>query len=276
MNLRKLILTKNECYITGTKIKPCGVMVHSTGANNPNLRRYVGPDDGLLGVNQYGNHWNQFRPDCRQVCVHAFIGKLADGSVATYQTLPWDMQGWHAGGNANSMGYIGFEICEDGLDDPAYFSKVYREAVELTAYLCKEYGLDPLKDGVVICHQEGYRRDIAENHGDVLHWFPKMGKTMDDFRQGVVDKMKEDDDDMDQDKFNQMFNTAMQQYREGLRDNDSGEWSQKARQFAIDNGIFVGGTPGEDGQPNYMWEDFLTREQCAQVLYAFAKKFGLA
>ena len=72
-----------------------GVMVHSTGANNPNLKRYVGPDDGLLGVNQYGNHWNTATPGGSQVCVHAFIGKLKDGSIATYQTLPWNMQGWH-------------------------------------------------------------------------------------------------------------------------------------------------------------------------------------
>ena len=57
---------------------PKGIMVHSTGANNPTLRRYVGPDDGLLGANQYGNHWNTYRPGGRQVCVHGFIGKLKD------------------------------------------------------------------------------------------------------------------------------------------------------------------------------------------------------
>lgn len=194
MNLRQRLLIQNECYIIGTKIKPCGVMVHSTAANNPWLKRYVGPDDGLLGVNPNGNHWNQFRPGGRQVCAHAFIGKLADGSIAAYQTLPWDMEGWHAGGSANKMGYIGFEICEDGLTDPVYFAKVYQEAVELTACLCKQYGLDPMKDGVVICHQEGYQRGVASNHADVLHWFPKHNKTMDDFRRDVAEKMKEDED----------------------------------------------------------------------------------
>ena len=35
MKLNKLILTKNSCYITGEKIKVKGIMVHSTGANNP-------------------------------------------------------------------------------------------------------------------------------------------------------------------------------------------------------------------------------------------------
>lgn len=79
MNLQKLIFTGNACYKAGRTITVKGIMVHSTGANNPNLCRYVGPDDGLLGKNQYGNHWNQDTPDQRQVCVHGFIGKLNQG-----------------------------------------------------------------------------------------------------------------------------------------------------------------------------------------------------
>lgn len=181
MNLHKLIFTENACYKAGKKITVKGIMVHSTGANNPNLRRYVGPDDGLLGVNQYNNHWNTYHPGGREVCVHGFIGKLKDGTIATYQTLPWDHRGWHAGGSANNT-HIGFEICEDGLTDSAYFGKVYQEAVELCAHLCKLYGLTE-KD--IICHSEGYRKGIASNHGDVMHWFPKHGKSMDTFREAV-------------------------------------------------------------------------------------------
>ena len=185
MDLRKLFLTKNECYIVGAKMTPKGIMWHSTGANNPNLRRYVGPDDGSLGVNSYGNHWNTYRPGGIRVCVHAFIGKLKNGAVATYQTLPWNMRGWHASGSANNN-YIGFEICEDGLNDRSYFDKVYKEAVELTAYLCKLYNLDPNGKNVIICHQDGYKLGIASNHGDVYHWFNKFGKTMADVRKDVA------------------------------------------------------------------------------------------
>ena len=185
MNLRKLILTKNNCYKAGKKIKVKGIMVHSTGANNPYLRRYVGPDDGLLGQNKYGNHWNQPRPDGQQKCVHAFIGKLKDGTIATYQTLPWDHRGWHAGGKANDT-HIGFEICEDNLTDRNYFNAVYREAVELCAYLCQQFGLTE-KD--IICHAEGAKLGIASNHRDVLHWFPKHGKNMDMFRAAVKAEM---------------------------------------------------------------------------------------
>ncbi|WP_340083776.1 N-acetylmuramoyl-L-alanine amidase [Siminovitchia sp. FSL H7-0308] len=181
MNLRKLIFTNNDCYKSGKKIRPTGIMVHSTGANNPNLKRYVGPDDGWLGKNQYNNHWNQSCPDGRQVCVHAFIGKLKDGSIATYQTLPWNHRGWHAGGEANNT-HIGFEICEDGLTDKTYFNQVYKEAVELCAYLCKQYKLTE-KD--IIGHYEGYQKKIASNHVDPSHWFTKHGKSMDIFRADV-------------------------------------------------------------------------------------------
>lgn len=185
MNLRKLIFTECDAYKAGKKITPKGVMVHSTGANNPNLKRYVGPDDGLLGENKYGNHWN--RPNVG-ASVHAFIGKLNDGSIATYQVLPWNYRAGHCAsgknGSANNT-HIAFEICEDGLSDPVYFGKVYQEAVEFTAYLCKEYNLDPMADGVVICHSEGHKRGIASNHSDVMHWFPKHGKSMDTFRADV-------------------------------------------------------------------------------------------
>jgi N-acetylmuramoyl-L-alanine amidase CwlA len=139
----------------------------------------VNPDDGKLGVNQYNNHWNT---SACQKCVHAFIGKQKDGTIATYQTLPWDMRGWHCGGAANNT-HISFEICEDGLQDSVYFNAVYKEAVELTAYLCEKYHISPNN---VICHSEGYRQGIASNHSDVMHWFPKHGKSMDTFRNDVT------------------------------------------------------------------------------------------
>jgi len=189
MNLKKLILTQNACYISGRHMKPMGIMVHSTGADNPYLKRYVGPNDGLLGENKYNNHWNTFHPDNREICPHAFIGKLDDERIATYQTLPWDMVGWHSGtgdlgfsANANNNGFIGFEICEDDLTDRAYFDAVYKEAVELCAYLCREYGLDERN---IICHSEGHEYGIASNHGDVMHWFPKHDKSMVTFRNDV-------------------------------------------------------------------------------------------
>ena len=181
-----LLMTENDCYQKGETIVPKGVMIHSTGANNPWLLRYVGPDDGLLGENLYGNHWN--RPGLA-ACVHAFIGRRADGTVDTYQTLPWNYRGWHCGRSGNDT-HISFEICEDGLTDEDYFRQTYQAAVELTAYLCQTYGLDPMAPGVVVDHAEGNDLGIASNHSDVRHWWSRFGATMDDFRQDVDNYMK--------------------------------------------------------------------------------------
>ena len=79
--------------------------------------------------------------------------------------------------------------------DPAevqdYFEAVWARAVALTAHLCETYGLDPMTD--VLDHSEGHALGIASNHADVGHWFPRHGKSMDDFRAAVRDALKWED-----------------------------------------------------------------------------------
>ena len=41
MNIIMAYATKNDCYIIKQPITPVGVVLHSTGVNNPNLKRYV-------------------------------------------------------------------------------------------------------------------------------------------------------------------------------------------------------------------------------------------
>ena len=113
--------------------------------------------------------------------MHGFIGKLEDGTIATYQVLPWNCRAPHAGGGANNT-HIAFEICEDNLKNADYFNKVYQEAIDLCVYLCKLYDLTE-KD--IICHYEGHQQGLASGHVDVTHWFPKHGKSMDTFRAAV-------------------------------------------------------------------------------------------
>ena len=266
MNLRKCILTDNRCYRSGKTITPKGVMVHSTGANNPSLSRYVQPDDGELGNNRYNNDWNS--PNVG-VCVHGFIGKLKNGKIATYQTLPWNYRGWHCASGKNGSGnntHISFEICEDDLTDKLYFDKVYKEAVELTAYLCKIYNLNPLDDGVVICHSEGNKRGIASAHGDVMHWFPKHGKNMDIFRQDVELNLKGGNV-----VTLEQFKNLWEDMREELKNCNPNDWSNEARVWAIKNGIIKGDSlDGFNGN----WQDFVTKEQLVTVLYRYNHSFG--
>lgn len=88
--------------------------------------------------------------------------------------------------------------------------------------------------------------------------------------------IQKEEPEMTQDQFNQMFKVAMAAYRAELRDNDCGEWSKQAREYCINAGIFAGGGNGPDGQPNYMWADFLTREQAAALMFRLAQVAGLA
>lgn len=180
--IRKQILTQNDCYKAGRKIKPSGIVVHSTGANNPNLCRYVGPDDGVLGKNKYNNHWN--KPGISK-CVHAFIGKAANGKVMIYQTLPWDHRGWGvASGKKGSYNnsHIQFEICEDNLTNATYYKEAFDAAAELCAFLCKEYSI-PVSN--VVGHYEAYAAGYGNNHGDPRNWQKKHNDSMDAFRKRV-------------------------------------------------------------------------------------------
>ena len=190
------MMTQSTCYRGTSRMSIKGVLWHSTGANNPWLARYVQPDDNapdrteliaLLGKNPYNNDWNHREV---QAGLNAWIGKLDDGSVASVQTMPWDFKPWGCGGGCN-QGWIQFEICEDGLNDPDYFNQVYREACELTAYLCKKFKIDPYgKVGnvpTILCHQDSFQYGMGSNHADVYHWFGRYGKTMDSVRDDVAE-----------------------------------------------------------------------------------------
>lgn len=184
MKLHTRIAYKNACFAEGARMKPKGIMIHSTGCNNPNLRRYVGPDDGILGKNIYNNHWNNTYPGGKAICCHAFIGKDKNGEIRTYRILPWDMVGWHCGGKANKT-HIGIEICED-TTSTEHYKETFREAVEVATYLCRLYQIQP-KD--IISHKEGHAKGLASNHGDPEHWWGKYGVTMDNFRAEVAKEL---------------------------------------------------------------------------------------
>lgn len=187
MKIIESILTKNPCYTAGVKITVKGLMLHSVGCSQPNASVFI-------------KNWNKESYD--RACVHAFI----DGNTGDiYQCLPWNHRGWHSGkgtkGKAHDT-HIGVEMCEPACitytggstftcsnlaEAKAVTKRTYEAAVELFAFLCKEYNLNPLADGVIISHKEGHKRGIASNHGDPEHLWNQlnMGYTMDTFRQAV-------------------------------------------------------------------------------------------
>jgi hypothetical protein len=57
-----------------------------------------------------------------------------------------------------------------------------------------------------------------------------------------------------------------------LSDNDSGRWSEEARQWAVENGLIQGVGTFPDGTTNYAWQQPLTREQYATVEFRQAMR----
>ena len=104
---------------------PVGIIIHSTGADNPNLKRYVNAPE-ICGVNPYKNYFD--RPDSN-VCPHAVIGKDKNGDVRAAKLLPWNVCCWGCGNGSKGSynyapAYIQIEIAEDALNDRAYFEEL--------------------------------------------------------------------------------------------------------------------------------------------------------
>ena len=164
---------------------PAGIIIHSTGANNPNLKRYVNAPE-ICGENPYKNYFD--RPDSN-VCPHAVIGKDKNGEVKAAKLLPWNVCCWGCG--SGSMGsynyspaYIQIEVCEDALNDRAYFEEAFGLVADLCQRLMKNY--PTIRPGNIISHKEACARGYASNHGDPENWLARFGKNMDWFRSLVA------------------------------------------------------------------------------------------
>ncbi len=181
MKITQDFATTSDCYRAGRTITVKGLMLHSVGCNQPDPKVFA-------------RLWKNSKA-ANDVCCHGVLG--ADGTVI--QTLPWNRRGWHCGAAANNT-HIGVEMAEPSTirytsgasfvdNDPKatkkYVLGTYKTAVELFAYLCKMYGLNPTKDGVIVSHSEGHKRGIASGHADVEHIWNKYGLTMNQFRKDI-------------------------------------------------------------------------------------------
>lgn len=176
------------CYKANRKMPrgvPEGIVVHSTGANNPNLRRYVNAPE-ICGVNPNKNYFGG--DNSNDVTPHGVIGKDKNGTVRAARILPYDICCWCCGSGSKGSynynpAYIQFEIAEDGLTDKTYFDRAF----DLMAQVCAELmGTYPtIKLDNIISHKEANGRGYASAHGDPENWLSKFGKDMNWFREKV-------------------------------------------------------------------------------------------
>ena len=182
--------TENPCYKKGQAANQIGILVHSTGANNKYVKRYVDAPE-YLGKNQYNNHWN--KPEANK-CMHAFIGLDINKEPIIAETLPYKFACWGSGKgekgsyNRNPTAHIQFEICEGSPTDAEYYWRIIKTAEDYCVYLCRKFGFTT--DNIT-SHVEAYKAGYASNHGDPNSWMKNFGDNMDKFRERVAAALQE-------------------------------------------------------------------------------------
>ena len=193
MELIESFITNNPCYQANLRRAdsryaifqtrgPLGLMLHSVGCAQPRAE-------------VFRKKWDNAAYD--RASVHAVIDA---NSGTVFQTLPWNFRAWHCGGSGNDT-HVGVELCESAAiryDTGANFTvldrktaladcaRTYQAAVELFAFLCGKYGLDP--KSAICSHREGGKRGIASGHVDPEHYWTGLGGpySMEGFRSDVA------------------------------------------------------------------------------------------
>ena len=224
IHLLECIGIKNPCYqkYRGINLVPVGIAVHTTDSPNPTIKRYVAPAPGqteglsdngakktaaemveILGTNIYQNDWNK---STATAAVHAFIGKLVDGSIGVCQFLPWTQPCWGSGsgpngsyngcldGKAKAPLFIQFEICEGPTSDLDYCRKTYNTAVQFAAMLCRMFPTISIDN--ILGHKEIYEQGKSSPRADPIKYWTACGSgyTMDKFRAAVKAAVQAADD----------------------------------------------------------------------------------
>ena len=203
----------------------------------------------------------------------ANYGIGSDGRIALY--VEEKNRSWCTSSASNDNRAITIEVANDGGANTGWHvsEQAFNSLIDLLVDVCQRNNIKELKwqaDKKLI-------GQVDKQNMTVHRWFANKACPGDylynkhyEIAQLVNERLNiQEDDEMTQEQFNIMFNNAMNEYRKSLQDNDSGNWSKEAREWATAIGLIKGGDPLPDGSPNYMWQDMLTREQMATLLYRF-------
>lgn len=224
MQIIPAFVTQNPLYQQYTRIQVRKLVLHSVGCPQPSAAVFA-------------RQWQTAR-----YFAHAVL--QADGTV--YQVAPWDCRLMHVGAaNAYSIGVEMTEpdcirytsgatfVCSDRARAVAQVTGTYNTAVELFAWLCTQFGLDPNKD--IISHAEAGKLGIGTDHADPEHLWRQlgMGYTMDGFRRDVAEAMaKEDREEVpDMPRYDSVAEMP--------------QWARADAQRLIDRGALQGNTDGK-------------------------------
>ncbi len=226
-----------------------------------------------------------FAPTSRRASSNYGIGK--DGKIGMY--VEEKDRSWCSSSGENDNRAITIEVASDTTHPYTVNSRAFVALLDLCTDICKRNGIKELKWKA----DKSLIGQVDKQNMSVHRWFANKacpGEYLYNQHSTIAEvvnkrlkpptstpivprppspvspKIPTGDDNMNIQEFRKLW-IAM---REGLQDNDCSTWSQDARDWAISNGLMQGGNK-TNGEPNYMWEDVLTREQFITVLYRFAQ-----
>lgn len=184
-------------------------------------------------------------------CVREKSYSLFYGNIYGYGRPDWSLAGCSVSDNGTqdkAVNYQGKVKASDGLN-------------------CRT---EPVSGSVITTYPNGTVLSITKERNG---WgYTGLGWVSLTYVDKINQATKEDDDMLSYEDWKKY----MDQYRKEHQDNDRSGWSKEASEFCIANGLFNGAGKDAKGEPNYMYEDFLTREQAMQLLFNFAKWLGKA
>lgn len=206
-----------------------------------------------------------FQPSSKKASCNYVVGY--DGSIGL--CVDEGDRSWCSSSSANDNRAVTIETASDNKHPYAVTEKAYAALLDLVTDICRRNGAKKLlwfgdKDKTL-----AYAPQAGEMVMTVHRWFANKACPGDylygrhgEIAAEVNRRLEGEDDEM---LTYEQWKEYMTQYRKELQDNDSGDWSKENRQWAVDKGLMAGNGTTVNGEPNMMWEDFLTREQNVTV-----------
>lgn len=266
----------NSPLVTYTNISPNKTSPRNHKIDTITIHCFVGQVTAKRGCDYFATT-NRNASSNYVVGCDGSIGLSVDEKDRAHTTGGYDEDGLPIrvngiSGSDNDHRAVTIEVASGTKEPYAVTGEAYKSLIKLVADICKRNDIKELK----WCADKSLVGQVDKQNMTVHRWFAykscpgeylysRMGEIA-----ASVNTILKGGDDMDEKTFAQFLT----EYRKNLRDNDASEYSEEAREWAVSNGIIQGSGVDGNGNPNYMWGDFPTREQLVTVLYRFAKHIG--
>lgn len=269
------VVMSNSSLVSYTKISPNKSSPRNHSIDRISIHCVV----GQCSVETLGNI---FAPTSRQASSNYGIG--LDGKIGMY--VEEKDRSWCTSSSSNDNRAVTIEVASDTYDPYKVTDAAYASLLDLVTDICKRNGktkiiwfgdkektlsYTPKPNEMVMTVHRWFANKSCP--GDYLYnKHPEIAAEVNRRLSGGNAGIEEEDEDMTLETFKKLMN----EYRAELRDNDCGDWSKEAREWAISVGLIAGTGVTANGDTNYSWGDLSTREQLVVLFYRFAKMNGLA